>query len=409
LKDYLGLPRAVYVLCIGTFINRAGMFLVPFLTLYLVDELGLGVGFATVGMGVYGGGSIFGALLGGHLADRIGRRTVMLGSLLGGAAILRFFGDITWPPAILAAVAAFTVLAESYRPAASAMIGDLVGPHRRPHAFALMYVAINLGFTVGATVGGILATLWFTWLFWGDALTAAAYAAIILFLIPETLPSRKTGSAADDSWHEAPNAVARGATAPRFEALRYIAGDRTFVIFCLGALLCGLVFMQWVSTFPLYLHQRGIGADTYGRVIAINGLLIVVFQLPVASVVSRFHRGSVVALAAVVIGIGFGATGLATTVWHFALVVVISTGGELMQAPLMSSIVTDLAPVRLRARYLGVFSMCFSSATMLGAPLGGMVLSRWGGSHLWGGCVLVALIAAVLLLSIRGRLTPPDE
>ncbi|HUU83651.1 MAG TPA: MFS transporter [Phycisphaerae bacterium] len=424
LRSYLGFPRAVYVLCLGTFINRAGTFLLPFLTLYLVGERGLGIRFATVGMSAYGAGAIAGSLLGGHLADLIGRRAVMLISLLGGAAVLRFFGYITDPWSILAAVVVFTVLAEMYRPAASAMIADLVEPDRRPQAFGLMYVAVNLGFAIGALVGGWLATVWFTWLFWGDALTAAAYAVIILFCIRETMPSHPTGIAAtaepvptlegnalatvapyrnaSDTLPDAARAKSR-----RFEALSHMLGDRTFVVFCLGCILCGIVFFQAMSTFPLFLGRRGLGPDAYGSLISINGAMIVLCQLPVAAFISRFHRGTVVALAAVVLAVGFGATNLAQTWPQFAFVVVLWTCGELMQAPLMSSIVTDLAPARFRARYLGVFSMCFSSANMIGAPLGGAVLARWGGSHLWGGCFVVALIAAALFAGIRGRLLGP--
>lgn len=178
-RAYLQLPRAVHILCLGTLINRAGTLLMPFLTLYLTTERGLGVTFATFAMGAHGAGAMLGALTGGHLADLIGRRTVMLTSLLGGAAILRLFGALTAPWAIIAAVVVFSILADMYRPAASAMIADLVDPEHRPHAYALMYVAVNLGFSVGATLGGIVATWWFVWLFWIDSLTAAVYAAII--------------------------------------------------------------------------------------------------------------------------------------------------------------------------------------------------------------------------------------
>ncbi len=398
LKAYLGFPRAVYVLCLGTFINRAGTLLMPFLTLYLGSELGLGIGFATLAMGVYGAAAIVGALVGGHLADRIGRRAVMLISLLGGAAVLRFFGDFAQPAAILGALAVFSVLAEMYRPAAAAMIADLVEPGRRPHAYGLMYVAINLGFAVGAALGGFLAALWFVWLFWLDALTAAAYAAIILLLIAETRPSAKPAPCDPPSGVEAP---------PRFEALRHILRDRVFIVFCAGSLLCGLVFMQFMSTFPLHLHNQGITTETYGLLISVNGAMIVVCQLPVAALISRFHRGTVVTLAAALLGVGFGATALAAVVWQFVVVVVICTCAEMMQAPLMSSIVTDLAPERFRARYLGVLSMCFSSANMIGAPMGGAVLVRFDSGYLWGGCLAGGLMAALLYWSIRRRLAPP--
>jgi MFS family permease len=284
------------------------------------------------------------------------------------------------------------VLAEMYRPAAAAMIADLVEPERRPQAYGLQYVAVNLGFAIGAILGGVLATVWYTWLFWVDALTAAVYALIIIFLIGETLG--RTGEGPDDG----------RAAPPRFEALGHIVRDRTFLVFCGGSLLCGLVFMQFLSTFPLQLHQKGMGPDMYGRLISINGVMIVLFQLPVAAVITRFHRGTVIILAATVLGFGFGSTALAVTAWHFALVVILCTCAELMQAPLMSPIVTDMAPARFRATYLGVLTMCFSSANMLGAPIGGAVLAKWGGSYLWGGCFVVGLAAAAMYASIRRRL-----
>ena len=130
LKPYFALPRAVHVLCLGTFVNRAGTFLVPFLTLYLTSSLGLGSAFATQAMGLYGFGGIVAALTGGALADRIGRRTVMMISLLGAASLLAFFGRLTSPPAILAAVLAFSFLGEMYRPAASAISASVIAVGR---------------------------------------------------------------------------------------------------------------------------------------------------------------------------------------------------------------------------------------------------------------------------------------
>ena len=405
LKQYLQLPRVVHILCLGAFINRSGTLLLPFLTLYLTKERGLGVDFATLGMGAFGLGSLVGALTGGHLADRIGRRRVMLMSLLGGAVILLLFGSLTGPRTILAAVLVFAVLADMYRPAAHAMIADLVIPEHRPNAFGLMYVAVNLGFSVGAFVGGKLATYCFQWLFWGDALTAAVYAMIILVLIRETLPSRRAlptaelGAAARAAGDESAQPRALGAG-------RHILRDRTFLIFCAGSLCVGLVYMQAMSTFPIHLDRHGIGVDGYGRLIAFNGLMIVFLQLPLTAVLNRFNRATVVVWATVVTAVGFGLIGVAGSFTAFALTVVVWTAGEMMAFPFMSAIVTDLSPLHLRARYLGVFSMCFSSAMMLGAPLGGMALHHLGGPYLWGSAFAVALIAALLFGSIHRKMTP---
>ena len=84
-KQYLELPRPIHILCLGSFINRAGSFFVIFLTIYISDRLGFGISFAAWCMGVFGAGAIVSSLLGGHLADRYGRRVVMIVSLFGGA------------------------------------------------------------------------------------------------------------------------------------------------------------------------------------------------------------------------------------------------------------------------------------------------------------------------------------
>lgn len=400
LNQYLNFPRPVYILCVGTFVNRAGSFFIVFLTIYLSEKLGFSESFATQCMGVFGVGSLVASLVGGQLADQVGRRRVMLISLFGGALILAIFGFLQSKYLIMAATLAFSLFIEMYRPAASAMIGDLVKPEQRTHAFGLMYISINLGFTAGAFVGGKLATFSFLWLFWGDALTTFAYGLIILLMIRETLPVGRDAKSHDMVEEDEINVsdfISKENVSVR-QAASTILKDWPFLVFCMSCLLTGLVFMQSMSTFPLYLKAIGFGPDDYGSVIALNGAMIAICQLPLTSFISRFNRMTVITLAAVIYGIGFGLTGYVVALWQFALTVVIWTIGEMMQAPFSFAVVTDLAPTRLRARYMGVFTMCFSSAVMFGAPLGGMVLTKLGAQYLWNGCFVVAMIAAVLFM-----------
>jgi MFS family permease len=169
------------------------------------------------------------------------------------------------------------------------------------------------------------------------------------------------------------------------------------------------MYMQGFSTLPLYLGELGIGPATYGKVIALNGLMIVFLQLPTTSIVTRFHRGTMVTLSAIVTAIGFGLMGMAATAGQFAIVVAVWTCGEMMNAPLMSAIVAELAPVGLRARYMGVFSMGFSAALIVGAPLGGAVLEHFGGAYLWGGSAVAGLAAALLYGCVHNRVAPRQE
>ncbi len=400
LQGYLSLPRTVHILCLGTLINRAGSFVILFLTFYLQERLQLGGLFATQAMGVFGLGTLLASLVGGQLADTVGRRTVILLSLVGSAIVLMFFAKLSNSWAILTATLVFAFLVDMYRPAVSAMISDVVEVERRPHAYGLMYIAINVGAGIAPLVGGLLATQAFEYLFWGDAATSIAYAAIIAIFIPETL-ARSGSNAAEANDATLPEVA--GARA----AFRHIRGDIVFIRFCLGTLFVSFVFMQAMSTFPLYLRELSYGPEVYGRIIALNGLLVVLFQVPMTHLVNRFNRAHVIVLASLVTAIGFGLNGLASTPVVFALIVVVWTAGELMQSPLVPSIVSDLAPPALRARYFGLLSMCFSGGTLVAAPLGGWVLVRFGGGWLWGGCVLVGMCSAALYFSVRDRLKPP--
>jgi len=425
LKQYLTLSRTVHLLSVGALVNRAGSFLVPFLTLYLRESLDLSIGFASSALGVFGVGALVASLVGGYLADRFGRKSVMLLSLFGGATILTFFGFLTTPWTILAAIFVFSLFSEMYRPAAFAMIADVTDPSQRTHAFGLMYVAINLGFAVAAAVGGMLAEFSFLWLFWGDAITTGLFGLLIIFWIAETLHKDESQEDGDQETEHREvvyqeesvsevekssiNTTADSGDTSLAAAVRHIMHDGVFLVFCGATFVLALMYMQSFCTFPICLTQQGYGAKTYGLIIAVNGALIVIMQLPVTSIVSRYHRGWMMAISAMISGVGFALFGVASLPWHFTAAVVVWTCGEMMGSPLSSAIVSDLAPKRFRARYMGVFTMSFSSSMMIGAPLGGWILNTLGSEYLWGICGGLGLVASLAFFALRQRLLHPSQ
>lgn len=394
LRDYIQLPLPVRILCFGSFVNRAGSFVMVFLAIYASEQLGYGVTYATACIGVLGLGSMAGSLLGGYLADRVGRRPVMLIALFGGAVILLGLGLVTNQWLFMFLVGTFALVADLYRPAASAMIADVVSIDRRPHAFALMYISVNLGFAIAPPVGGFLARLSFESLFWIDAATMMAYGLVILFLIEESAPS---GKLMEESGHRDQIAIV--------SAARRICQDRTFVMFCIPTLLMAFVFVQAMSTLPIYVRQCGYNNIQFGLLMSVNGTLIVLLQLPLTHRLARFNAMSIVAFGGLLIAFGFGLTSLGSSFALIASSIVVWTLGEITQAPFNQAIVTDLAPSSLRGKYLGVFNLCFALALAVGAPLGGVVLHRYGAVVLWQGACLVALIAVVLYVAIHRAVT----
>ena len=395
LRDYVQLPLPVRILCLGSLINRAGSFVLIFLAIYASEQLGFGVPFATACIGVLGLGSMAGSMLGGHLADRFGRRGVMLFALFGGALLLLLLGNVTNRWLFMLSVGVFALVADLYRPAAAAMIGDLVSVERRPHAFALMYISINLGFAIAPPIGGFLAGFSFEWLFWLDAISMLVYGIIIALAIEEThhRPEQSEGDSEASpvaSWSD---------------SIGEMVADIPFMLFCVSTFFIALVFVQGLSTLPIYIRQIGYSNLQFGLLMSVNGMLIVVLQLPVTHWLSRFNAMSIVLIGGVLISIGFGLTALDSGVFFIASCIAVWTLGEILQAPFKQSIVTDMAPEDLRGSYLGAFNMCYASALTIGAPIGGEVLHRFGPTTLWVGSSLIALTAVTLYLLIHTTVT----
>ncbi len=249
-------PRPVWLLFVGTLINRFGGFVLVFLILYLTRS-GFSPARAGLAVGAYGVGAIVAALVGGHLADRIGRRnTIALSMFTAAVAILALSRAHSFG-AIVTLTALTGLTAEAYRPAASALLGDLIEPGRRVQAFAGYRLAINLGAALGPIVGGWLVNRSFVWLFWGDAASCAMYGALALVALPEITHPSAAGATGD----------AGGAN-----SLAALLGDRVFLRFLLASSLGAIVYAQMHSTFALQVSARGLPDSTYGVLIGLNGL-----------------------------------------------------------------------------------------------------------------------------------------
>jgi len=379
-----GLPPTYWLLWSGTLINRLGGFVIPFLTLYLTNQRGIPVSQAALMVSLFGAGSFLSQLVGGELTDRFGRRPVMLLSFLVTPIFMISLGLAT----SVSVIALFTFIVgfftDLYRPAVGAAIADLVPPESRTRAYGYNYWAINLGAAVAPLLAGLLAGYNYLILFVADAATTLIFGLIVLFGIRETRPV--------EAHHN---------TAVSFkERINQLKREPILLVFSFLALFVGMVYMQGYVTLPLDMGSHGLGPEQYGAAIAVNGFLIILVTIPISNMAVKWHRFRTMAIAAVLLGLGFGFTALADSLSLFLISVVIWTLGEIAATSVAPAIIADLSPVELRGVYQGIFGSAWGLAYFIGPLAGGWIYEHWGSNALWTGCLLLGIALAFCYLTM---------
>jgi MFS family permease len=380
-----GLPRVYWYLWWGTLVNRLGSFVVPFLALYLTRERGFTVEQAGLTASLHGGGAVLSGLVGGMVADRLGRRTALIAGLWLGSLGMLFLGFAREPLQIAVAAALLGFLGEMYRPAVAAAISDVVPAKDRARAFGLLYWVVNLGFSIAVPLAGLASRFGFQALFIADACTTFLYGVVVWWKVPETRPT----------FAAAPGSERRG-----FSVAPFV--DRVFLAFALPVLLTAFIFFQSNVTLPMDLSARGISPTTFGLVLGVNGVMIVLVQPFMARVLTRVRRSVALAWASALTGLGFGLYALTPDAGLAALAVLVWTLGEIAMAPVASAVVADLAPPEERGTYQGAYSTLWAMAACTAPALGGWVLGRHGSQALWGTCLVLGVSAALWHLAIGG-------
>jgi MFS family permease len=373
-------PRVYWYVWWGTLVNRLGSFVVPLLTIYLTQDRELAVDEAGGIVAVFGLGQVLASIAGGQMADRIGRRPTLLVSLFGGAAAMLVLGFVRDLTAITIMVGVVGFVGDQYRPAVAAIVADVIETEQRIQAYGLLHWVINVGFACAAVIGGVVADVDFTILFVADAATMAIYGVIVFFAVPETRPAR----------------VSRDRVA---EPSRSWITDPQFVAFLWIMFALTLLPVQSGAALSAHMTAQDFTSAGYGVVMAVNGIIIIVFQPALTAVAARFDPSRVLALGAVCYGIGIALHGAATHLVHHAAAVLIWTLGEILESPTRSTVVAALAPADARGRYQGAVTMTWGAAMYAGPKLGTIVWQDLGANALWLGCLGLGLVCAIAQLA----------
>lgn len=378
---YQSYPRPFWVLWVGTLVNRLGEFVVPLLGFYLASERGLGIAQVSVVLSALGVGRFVAEAFGGRLSDRLGPTSTMILALGGGAIMLLALAFASSFGAVVLGVLAFSLLTGMYKPAASSAVAALTTGAQRTRAYNLLYWAINVGASVAPALGGWLSGFSFRLLFFLDAATMAAYAALLAAF-------GVRGGGASGRKTDVP----RTAWLPR---------DRLLWSFCLASLLFALTYQSY-KLLALVFAEQGFTAAQYGQALSVNGLLVVGLGLPLGHMVSNSNHPRWQAAGAALLGLGFLGHALAHTFAAHVLAVAVWTLGEIVGYSIGKSIVAELGRPEVRGTYIGLVGSMTGLGALLAPLLGGFLLARLGNVALWSVVAGLAFLAALLYLRLEG-------
>ncbi len=395
-KGLRGLPSDMWVLFGTTLINRSGTMALPFLSLYITQNLGYSSSDAADVLLLYGVASMFTAPFAGRLADAVGERRMMLGSLSAGGLVMGVMPWIDRMTYLAGAVVLWAVISESFRPASLAVITKLVQPEQRKAAFAVNRLAINLGMSIGPAVGGFLVMVSYPMLFWVNGATALA-AAIFLYFAP---------------WKFRDPDVHPPHTSDGRHFWHILARDRHLAFFLVALIPVVIVFFQHNSTLPLFMvKDLKLEEWTYGAQITINTVMIFFIEVALNMAMAHWPHRRAMALGSLLTGIGFGVMGWADGFAMMTVATVIWTFGEMILLPGAAAYVADIAPPSLRGTYMGIFQMSFGFCFSVGPWLGLHLLDSYGARALWLTMFVLGGLSTLMMwnLTVKTSVAKPEN
>lgn len=368
-KGIKGLPKNIWLISIASLINRSGTMVIVFLTLYVSRGLGEGPTSAGLVVAVYGLGAFVSAPFVGRLSDKIGELLLMKISLFGSAFFLFVFSFISNYYFILPLSFLWAIVNEAFRPASLSFISNESTSKQRKTAFALYRLAINLGMSIGPVLGGMLSEISYDLLFYVDAGTSLSAG---IFLTAVKWDIRKSETTETEALPELKSTF--------FSAL----ADKPFLFFLLAALPVSIVYMQSMSTLPLFVVENlGFSNSTFGMLIAVNTVLIILIELPLNASMTNWKDENSLYLGALLTGIGFGALAFADSFLLLITSIVVWTFGEMIFFPGAAAMASEIAPAKRRGEYMGFYQMVFSLSFMLAPYLGTLIYDSFSPRILW--------------------------
>jgi predicted MFS family arabinose efflux permease len=378
-----GLSRQTWMMSVVMLINRSGAMVIPFLGVYLSTELNYSLKETGAILSIYGLGAMCGAFLGGWLTDKIGHFKVQFVSLVLGGSLYFLLLNLRQFEYMAAGVFILSLVNDMLRPANAASIAFYARPENITRAFSLNRMAINLGFSIGPAVGGLVAALSYKWLFIADGVTCVA-AGIFFFVYFRAQQGHRPVKKVEST----------SATAP---VVQSPYRDKWFILFVVLCSLFAMIFFQLFATLPLYYKQvHALSEARIGLLMALNGMIVFLLEMIVVYLLGEQAKKSVlVASGLLMLGFSFVLLNLSPGVSVLFVSMLLLSISEILAMPFMSTITVDRSNNDNRGAYMGLYTISYAAAHVLAPFLGTTIIAAHGFAMLWWACGGLAIVAAV--------------
>lgn len=377
-------PRAFWIYNIVVFIDRLGGFMLyPFFALYLTQKYDIGM--ATVGLmfAVFSITGMVGSALGGAIADRMGRKTVIIFSLVLSSLSALGMGLAPTIAIFIAIVVVVGTLSSIGHPAHEAVVADLLPPDKRAEGYGIIRVVFNLAVIIAPPIAGLLIARSYLTLFIVDAVISVICALVVFFALPETKPQAQA--------HAKPETMKQ-----TFAGYGRVFKDTPFLAFIAVTVMMTLVYMNMNSTLGVYLRdQHSLPEFRYAMLLSINAIIVVFLQFWVTRRLQHYKPFLMMAAGSLLYAIGFAMYGFVTGFALFVTSMIVITIGEMVVTPFQQSLVASFAPEDMRGRYMAVSGLSWSISFTVGPYLAGLLLESSNPSLLWAFCGLIGTLAAI--------------
>lgn len=385
-KEY---PGQFWILFIGMLISTIGQSMIwPFLMIYVSKKLELPLAQTASLISMNAGMGLVFSFIAGPIIDRLGRKWVMVMSLIGMGVMYFIMSTAATFIEFAVVQCLMGALTPLYRVGADAMLADIIPAEKRTDAYSLLRMSNNAGVAIGPAIGGLIASASYSLAFYLAAAGLSFYGLLIAFKAKETLPSGVSETL-------------KGKFI--FAGYGHIFRHREFMGF-IGAftLTSMLATLVWVL-LPVYTNTIfGLPEKLYGLIPTTNALMVVTLQLLVTQIFRRRKPMLVLTIGTAFYAAATLMVAFFSGFWGFWFCMVILSIGELIISPTATTYTANAAPADMRGRYMSVFGLTHSVASLIAPILGGVMSDQFGGRTIWlgGGVIGVLAIGAFSWLTI---------